>query len=164
MQSSEIYPKAEARCLVSSRLSSLSDQEYELLSRATCKNLSTLLHNIYKEQPFSLVLSYVAKPAWREVGVKPLEQEFTQVKFDYAPASADAPLPSAHYDLILVPLLGYNHENYRLGRGGGWYDRLLSQQPRATFIGVGLSLGLIGFKGEQHDIPMHYLITESTSR
>lgn len=40
-------------------------------------------------------------------------------------------------DLLLVPLLAFDAEGYRLGMGGGFYDRLLSKRPPAcTAVGL----------------------------
>lgn len=41
-------------------------------------------------------------------------------------------------DLVVVPLLGVDEERYRLGNGGGYYDRTLARLPGGTVaIGVG---------------------------
>lgn len=41
-------------------------------------------------------------------------------------------------DTVIVPLLGVDGENYRLGNGGGYYDRTLARMPSETrTIGVG---------------------------
>ena len=53
--------------------------------------------------------------------------------------AADAPiLPPEKIDLLLVPLEGIDHEGFRLGKGGGYYDRLLSLADIPT-IGCALS-------------------------
>lgn len=163
MQNKDALGKAEARRIVGARLGDLSDKKYKSLSQVVYENLTLLLHEQFSEHPLRLVLSYKALPRWREVDVSPLEQEFKRAEFEYAPALAGAPLPGHHYDLILVPVFGFNHQNYRLGHGGGWYDRLLSHQPEAIFVGVGLSMGLTKFAAEPHDVPLHYLVTEKTS-
>lgn len=41
-------------------------------------------------------------------------------------------------DVVIVPLLGVDGDNYRLGNGGGYYDRTLARLPGdTTIIGVG---------------------------
>ena len=43
-------------------------------------------------------------------------------------------------DVVIAPLVGVDAELYRLGNGGGYYDRTLSQfEPRPRVIGVGFS-------------------------
>src|SRR5690606_37348827 len=42
--------------------------------------------------------------------------------------------------LLLVPLVGFDASGYRLGYGGGYYDRTLAAaQPRPLAIGVGFT-------------------------
>jgi len=40
------------------------------------------------------------------------------------------------FDLIIVPGLAFDNQNYRLGYGGGYYDNFLDQHPDALTIGI----------------------------
>jgi 5-formyltetrahydrofolate cyclo-ligase len=42
-------------------------------------------------------------------------------------------------DYLLVPLLAFDRRGYRLGYGGGFYDRTLAGLPAATAIGCGFA-------------------------
>jgi 5-formyltetrahydrofolate cyclo-ligase len=74
------------------------------------------------------------------------------------PAEGNAVLP----DTLLVPLLGFDEERYRLGYGGGYYDRTLAAIARRPLtIGVGFEmLRLTTIHPQSHDIPMDLIITE----
>jgi hypothetical protein len=68
--------------------------------------------------------------------------------------------------LLVAPVVGFDPERYRLGYGGGFYDRTLAalQRPR-TVIGVGFdSQALATIHPLQHDIKMDRIITESGIR
>jgi 5-formyltetrahydrofolate cyclo-ligase len=67
-----------------------------------------------------------------------------------------------HPEILLVPLLGFDDAGYRLGYGGGYYDRTLAQcSPRPRTIGVGYALGrLQSIYPQSHDIPMDAIVTE----
>ena len=71
-------------------------------------------------------------------------------------------MPQKKYDVIVVPLFGFNDERYRLGHGGGWYDKLLAAQQQAVAVGVGFEAGRIAFATEAHDQKMDKIITEAT--
>lgn len=45
--------------------------------------------------------------------------------------------PFSEIDLILVPALAFDQEGYRLGRGKGFYDRLLSTTKNIPTMGIG---------------------------
>jgi 5-formyltetrahydrofolate cyclo-ligase len=44
---------------------------------------------------------------------------------------------SGELDLIIVPGLAFDTENYRLGYGGGYYDTFLAEHPTAFTVGIG---------------------------
>ena len=65
--------------------------------------------------------------------------------------------------LIIVPCLGYSRQGYRLGYGGGYFDRFLSAlNPRPYTVGLGFAHGLIeNFALEEHDIPLDAILNEN---
>jgi 5,10-methenyltetrahydrofolate synthetase len=74
------------------------------------------------------------------------------------PARRDVVTP----DLMIAPLLGFDHERYRLGNGGGYFDRTLAARPDRPFVvGVGYASGeLATIHPQSHDIPMDLILTE----
>ncbi|WP_302022896.1 5-formyltetrahydrofolate cyclo-ligase, partial [uncultured Duncaniella sp.] len=65
-------------------------------------------------------------------------------------------------ELIIVPAVAYDRQGNRVGRGKGYYDRLLTGS-KATKIGVGYDFQLIeeGIDTDPHDVRMDVVITES---
>lgn len=67
-------------------------------------------------------------------------------------------------DLIIVPALCFDERLYRLGHGGGYYDRFLEG---AEALAIGLCrerLVLNAIPTEPHDRPVDILITEKKAR
>lgn len=72
-------------------------------------------------------------------------------------------LPLAALDVILVPGLAFAQSNgARLGRGGGFYDRLLSRpEVRARRIGIVFQMQLLpDIPCEEHDVRVPDIVTE----
>lgn len=65
-------------------------------------------------------------------------------------------------ELIIVPAVAFDRHGNRVGRGKGYYDRLLSDS-KATKIGVGYDFQLIeeGIDTDPHDVQMDMVITET---
>ena len=63
-------------------------------------------------------------------------------------------------DVVLVPLNAFDARGFRLGYGGGYFDRTLETLV-ATAIGVGFELGRAATVFPQdHDRPMDWIVTE----
>lgn len=69
-------------------------------------------------------------------------------------------------DMMLVPLLGFDAAGYRLGYGGGYYDRTAAAlEPRPQLVGIAFeSARLPSIRPLPHDIPMACIITEQGTR
>ena len=67
-------------------------------------------------------------------------------------------------DVIIVPLVGFNRAGFRLGMGGGYYDRVLSQPDsgpaKPLLIGVGHSCQESQFPVQEWDVAMDFIVTE----
>jgi 5-formyltetrahydrofolate cyclo-ligase len=65
--------------------------------------------------------------------------------------------------LLFVPCVGYGPGGYRLGYGGGFYDRTLATlQPRPFTVGLGYTHGwLPDFEPEAHDLPLDALLNDN---
>lgn len=62
---------------------------------------------------------------------------------------------------LLVPCLGFNAQRFRLGYGGGYYDRTLEAQPRPATLGVAYSCMQAEFGGAAHDVALDAIATEN---
>jgi len=72
-------------------------------------------------------------------------------------------IPPDTFDLVLVPGAAFTANGERLGRGGGFYDRLLSSPGfRAFKVGVCFNRQVLeGVPTEPHDQRVHRVVTES---
>jgi 5-formyltetrahydrofolate cyclo-ligase len=78
------------------------------------------------------------------------------------PVTAVSPLP----DVVLLPLVAFDAAGFRLGYGGGYFDRTLAAcVPRPLAIGVGFDLCAVpDIHPGAHDIPLDVIVTESGIR
>lgn len=63
-------------------------------------------------------------------------------------------------DVVLVPCVGFTREGFRLGYGGGYFDRWLSAHPGVTAVGVAWSGAEAQFAVEPHDRALTVILTE----
>lgn len=75
------------------------------------------------------------------------------------PPEADTLVP----DIALAPLVGWDGEGYRLGNGGGYFDRTLAAlAPPPLTIGIGYhSARLTTIYPQPHDVPLDIIVTEA---
>ncbi|KUO57907.1 MAG: 5-formyltetrahydrofolate cyclo-ligase [Alphaproteobacteria bacterium BRH_c36] len=71
--------------------------------------------------------------------------------------------PEVVPDVTLSPLVGWDEAGFRLGYGGGYFDRTLAAiSPGPLAIGVGLQAAKIAtIFPQSHDIPMAVIVTEA---
>ena len=64
--------------------------------------------------------------------------------------------------LLFVPCVGFGPGGYRLGYGGGFYDRTLtSLQPKPVTVGLAYSHASVpSFEPEPHDVPLAAILTD----
>jgi 5-formyltetrahydrofolate cyclo-ligase len=67
---------------------------------------------------------------------------------------------------VLAPLVGFDRACYRLGYGGGYFDRTLgAMSPQPLAIGVGFALQEIAtIHPQDFDVPMDVIVTENGTR
>ncbi|AQV92502.1 5-formyltetrahydrofolate cyclo-ligase [Cupriavidus necator] len=87
----------------------------------------------------------------------------------------DTPMATGHYgipvpdgtdaatpDALLIPCVGFSPDKFRLGYGGGFYDRTLAAlAPRPLAIGIGYEACRVPLQAQAHDIAMAWIVTES---
>lgn len=74
------------------------------------------------------------------------------------PATGKAVNPT----VVICPVVGFDANNFRLGYGGGFYDRTLaSLSVRPRVIGIGFAAAAIAtIHPQPHDVPMDMIVTE----
>ncbi len=70
------------------------------------------------------------------------------------------PCPKANMDLAIVPALACDKNGYRLGYGGGFYDRFLKDFDGTKICCVPKKLVLDTIYPQKHDIKMDMIITD----
>jgi 5-formyltetrahydrofolate cyclo-ligase len=68
-------------------------------------------------------------------------------------------------DVLLVPMLAFDGQGYRLGYGGGFYDRTLAElRARKPVVAVGVAFSgqeVAHVPREAHDEPLDWILTET---
>lgn len=75
------------------------------------------------------------------------------------PASGEWLIPEA----ILLPLNAFDGQGFRLGYGGGYFDRTLAAlAPRPLAVGVGFEINRVGsIRPQPHDQRLDWIVTEA---
>jgi 5,10-methenyltetrahydrofolate synthetase len=115
---------------------------------------------------------------WRESGATAALPEVVRPKaplvfrkwWPGAPTRAgvyDIPVPNGtdavETDIAIVPMNGFDGRGYRLGYGGGFFDRTLEACGR-RMIAIGVAyetLRLDTIHPQPHDVPMDFIVTEA---
>lgn len=103
------------------------------------------------------VLSFVARNS--EIEMEPINSKLRAQGRLFLPEVDGLQLkivPEGEVVAALVPGLAFDHKGYRIGYGGGHFDRFLATCPSLYTVGVGFKEQLFNGKlpHEPHDIPM----------
>lgn len=67
------------------------------------------------------------------------------------------------FDLIIIPGLAFDNNNYRLGYGGGYYDNFLINHPQAYKLGIFYPEQKVGkVPIEEHDIQLDKILIKKS--
>jgi len=107
----------------------------------------------------------------RRHGLKPCE--VTDLEADLAPGAYNIrepqrhcqPVPLDEIDAIIVPAAAWGEDGYRVGYGGGYYDRFLGRVPAALRIGLGFEMQVVSEAPHgRKDLPVDILVTDKEVR
>lgn len=111
--------------------------------------------------------SYTQRMTWNEPDTAWVEAHvytmWPNVMLTMEKTLAGTPVPTTLYDVIFVPVLGFDESCNRLGMGGGWYDRFLRLQPQSVKIGLTFESQFAPHLKtviERHDVPLDMIVTE----
>ena len=98
----------------------------------------------------SLVIDFEKELIPRILGIYQPRKEFYRI------------YPPAVLDLIIIPGVAFTIQGHRLGRGGGYYDRFLSQLESKTLsIALSFEMQILNrIPIDVQDMPVDYIITE----
>jgi 5-formyltetrahydrofolate cyclo-ligase len=67
-------------------------------------------------------------------------------------------------DVVLVPCVGFTAAGYRLGYGGGYFDRWIAAHPQVTTVGIAWAFSELRgaeFEAQAHDRLLSLVLTEN---
>lgn len=151
----------------------LSDAEHTLKSRAIATRLKTAINwsdvkTVHYFEPIHELLEVDISDL-----VTYLEDTYLDIELftprlinrEWQMISAQEGHSPKKFDVIIVPMLGFDPETLqRIGYGGGYYDRFLATQPQAKKIGVCFEVGKVEkIPAEPHDIKLDKIFTENST-
>ncbi len=77
------------------------------------------------------------------VVIRSLDDDMSRGAFDIREPSGGEIIPPGRLDLIITPGVAFDRAGNRLGRGGGYYDRFLTQTARATSCALAFSQQIV---------------------
>ena len=131
-----------------------------LLYNSLPDELSTreFLDGVFEDKQF-----YLPRVNGIDLEILPYERTRTHLgAFRIEEPDGDDTVDVEDIDLIIVPAVAYDRSGNRVGRGKGYYDRLLGRS-RATTIGVCYDFQLVDeIDTEDHDIAVDFVVADGT--
>ena len=172
--------KKELRKLIRERKRQFSHGELERFSQHVCRqvlehdfwlNASTvLLYNSLPDEVDTHLLLEAGLKAGKQILLPVVAGEDLELRmyseqmreglFGILEPVGEAFLDFSSIDLAIVPGIAFDAERHRLGRGRGYYDRLLLNLPNCKTMGICFPFQLVdSVPVDSHDIPMSEVIS-----
>ena len=154
-------PKAVLREEMRHRLRELTAEDRQSLSEEICERVLGLSQWLEAQN----VILFSPLPSEPIITPLKLDCDARKVSAFIIPQTArtesELHLPET-IDFILVPGLAFSKDRHRLGRGGGFFDRLLAGRAKEAFkLGVGFSFQLLdSVPTDAQDILMDAVVTD----
>lgn len=169
--------KSQLRSDLRHQLSALTDEQKKSASEKIQTHLKELLKN--EKGLWGAYQNLNSEPAlaWAEISSHiqwafPVTDE-NQMEFRASPSRFKVsdikikepvdglPVKAEQLNGVVIPALGYDTDGYRLGRGGGYYDRYFGGSSQIKKVGVCFSFALSEeLPHEEHDIVCDWIVTE----
>lgn len=101
---------------------------------------------------------YFPKVSGKELLVCPASGQYEKSKFNIMEPCSN-PINPTELDLVIVPALMADKNGYRLGYGGGFYDRFLSDKKIPTITAISKELFVENLPHNEFDCRIDYIIT-----
>lgn len=92
------------------------------------------------------------------------DTELVKNSYGILEPKGSASLPPSSFDMLIMPLVGYDRQGNRLGMGSGYYDRHLEPlRDMATPLRVGIAYSLQEIdriEKNKWDVPLHGVVNE----
>lgn len=121
---------------------------------------SLLIHQAHEDGKKVLVPKIVSKGEM--IFVPYDENDLSKSSFGVREPNSHQAILKSEIDLIHVPGLIFNSRGYRIGYGGGFYDRYLKDYERATVATI-YQYQLREFDPENHDIAVRKVLINETN-
>jgi 5-formyltetrahydrofolate cyclo-ligase len=153
--------KAALRAEMRQRLRELTAEDREAYSEEICERILEMEQWIDAKN----VILFAPLPSEPIITPLKLDCEARKALCATVPQSpkteTDLHLPET-IDLILVPGLAFSKDRHRLGRGGGFFDRLLAGRAKDAFkLGICFSFQMVDqIPTEEHDIVVDAVVSD----
>lgn len=177
MKKDEIRRRVKARKTLLSSEDKLSAAEraFAMLERTAAFMLADrilMYHSLPDELPTRAFISkwaarkhfYLPRVNGVNLDILPYdEQRLALGSFHIEEPTGDDTCSMDDIEMVVVPAVAFDRRGNRIGRGKGYYDRLLGE-TRATKVGVGFDFQLVDdddITPDEHDVALDIIITES---
>ncbi len=164
--------KAQKKLLTDSQRRQAAERVFEMLEHSAAFILSDhilLYHSLPDELSTIAFIEkwqaqkhiYLPRVNGDDLDILPYDKsQLAHGSFNIEEPMGDDTVDISKIEMIVVPGVAFDCNGNRVGRGKGYYDRLL-EQTHATTIGVGYGFQLVNnIPAEPHDIAVDYVITE----